>query len=80
MAKSMWTPLSVDKRWQQSGSYTEELSDFKCGTVIRCHFAVIVKWMRLGATTAQPQSGRRRKLTEPCRLWKQHKNYVSGAS
>jgi hypothetical protein len=58
----------------------EELSDFQHGTVIGCHLlqqvsaliepsrstvsAVIVKWKRLGATTAQPRSGRPHKLTE----------------
>ena len=59
---------------------TEELSDFQCGTVLGCYLsnkflpceccpgstvsAVIVKWKRLGATAAQPQSGRPRKLTK----------------
>ncbi|XP_053574543.1 uncharacterized protein LOC128663958 [Bombina bombina] len=63
---------------------TEELSDFKRGTVIGCHLgnksvreisvlldlprstvsAIIVKWKRVGATTAQPRSGRPRKITE----------------
>jgi hypothetical protein len=66
---------------------TEELSDFQCGTVIGCHFsnksvhqmstllelprstvsAVMVETSR----TAQPQSGRPRKLTErDCRVLK----------
>jgi hypothetical protein len=45
---------------------TEELSDFKRGTVIGCYcvIAVIVKWKCLGATTAQPWSSRPHKLTE----------------
>uniref|UniRef100_UPI00358DF37F voltage-dependent L-type calcium channel subunit alpha-1D-like n=1 Tax=Myxine glutinosa TaxID=7769 RepID=UPI00358DF37F len=71
--------------------HTEELSEFKRGTVIGCHLsnksvrqisallellwstvsAVIVKWKRLGATKAQPQSGRPHKLTErDCRVLK----------
>ena len=72
------------------------LTDFLCGTVIRCHLsnksvrqisallelprstvsAVIVKWQRQGATTAQPRSGRPQTLTErdrrvlKCVVWK----------
>ena len=45
--------------------------------------AVIVKWKRLGATTAQPQSGRPHKLTERDRrvlkrvAWKKHLSWVA---
>ena len=60
--------ISIDKHWQQNG-LTEELSDFHGDTVIGCNFLTsqfvkFLQWKRLGATTAQPQSGRPHKLTE----------------
>ena len=77
--KSSTQPCNLHR--QQIGSRkacTEELSDFQRGTVIGYHLsnrselptvsAVIVKWKRLGATTAQSWSGRPHKLTE-CLLW-----------